>query len=89
MASGSGSKRGGGGGGKRRNERDFNVQLSMKLSGILRHGKDNFTQHIDIHGWLDMDTLLKHSHFCQQHNVTTQQINDIVNRYNNFFKGSE
>ena len=50
----------------------------MKLSGILRHGKDRFTERIDAHGWLEIDQLLQHSSFCIQHNVTYEQIVDVV-----------
>ena len=78
MASGGGERGGRGRGGRGGRQRDFTTQLSMKLSGILRHGKDGFAPRIDGNGWLEITQLLEHSHFCQQHNVTQQQIEDIV-----------
>ena len=57
---------------------DANTRLSMKLSGILRHGKDGFTPHIDKHGWVDISTLLEKSHYCQLHHVTYEEIVDVV-----------
>lgn len=67
-----------------------NRQLSMKLSGILRHGKDGFKRHIDSSGWLEIALLIRESHFCQSNNVSYDQISSIVSKDNkNRFKISD
>ena len=57
---------------------NLNTRLSMKLSGILRHGKDGFQSRIDGNGWLEISELLQHSHFCQHHGITYNQIVETV-----------
>lgn len=63
---------------KRANRYSIENRLSHKLSGILRHGHDNFTDKIDENGWLSLDDLMQNSHFIQQHQMTFDLIERVV-----------
>ena len=53
---------------------DLETQLSKKLSGCLRHGRDGFKELIDSNGWLEISTFLRYSQFCRDHRITYDQI---------------
>lgn len=58
---------------------DPSSRLSHKLSSILRHGNDGFKDVLEKqNGWVELAVLLQRSNFCQQHNVTKEQIETVV-----------
>merc|ERR1712110_99886 len=63
---------------KRQRKYDPKTRLSHKLSSILRHGNDGFTNRIDNNGWLPINQLLEHSNFCKQHGITRNDIEQVV-----------
>ena len=63
---------------KRAKKYDPKTRLSHKLSAILRHGNDGFTNRIDRNGYILISELIAHSNFCQQHGISRNDIEEVV-----------